>query len=142
VCRAMHDDPDAIIEMVGHTLGRGLLLCIPMLFFEKDPKKIVKQAFGASAAIEAFILTWNNLSNCEPLPSGDAAHDLLDEKPGAMGALIGTMAFRAAMIAVGISWAGEKNPRRLLAKSLAAVTLVEATVLWEASQNRKPVEEA
>lgn len=136
-CEAVAGNGSAIVEMAIQTVGRALLLSLGIALFEKDPKKIAKQALFASLAIQSWIISWNNVSGCEPLPSGEAAQDFLDKKPGAVGALIGTMAFRTAMLAAGIATAGEEDVKKLWLKSLAAVTLIEGTVLYEASQGRE-----
>ncbi len=137
-CKAIKDqDPYAFAKMLVQFGERALLLGAALSMIEKDPARLAKQAIGGSAAITAYLITWNNLTDCEPLPSGDAAYAWLDKKPGGLTALLSSMVIRAGMVATGISWAGEKEPAALIKKSLLAVTAIEATVLWEATHTKR-----
>lgn len=118
------------IRVGWHVLTRALVLGLGMSVFEKDMNKLVREALGASFAVETFVWGWNTATGCEPLPSGDAACAWLDgEKDGTM-ALVTSMVVRSAIIGTGIAFAAHHDTAGEVAKkSLAAVTALELSII-------------
>lgn len=72
------------------------------------------------------------LGQGEPLPSVNAAQQLVDGKAGGFVAVVGTMTFRASLVGTGLVLAGEREPWEVVKKSLAASAVIETFVLlWE-----------
>src|SRR5262249_53840927 len=92
---------------------------------------LVKQSLGASLAIEAFVFGWGALSDCQPLPSDSAAQSLLKGESGSVLHVLGTMAARSVIAAVGIGLAGEKDIGESGKKANAGVTAIEAVILLD-----------
>lgn len=127
---AKTQDIDAWIRVGWHMLTRALVLGLGMSFFEKDMNKLVREALGASFAVETFVWGWNSISGCEPLPSGDAACDWLDGKPGGTTALLTSMGVRSIILAAGIGFAAHHDTIGEVAKkSLGAVTALELSII-------------
>lgn len=135
-CAAWKGDTDATVRTLWHVATRTGLFALAMYPFEKDYKKLFQQALGGSLAVETFVWGWNWATNCEPLPSGQVACDFCEHKEGSMAGVLGTVAFRSAIIGTGIALWGEHRPKELFKKTVASVTLLELTILANAMAER------
>lgn len=71
------------------------------------------------------------------LPSGESASDLVHGVPGALPRVIWHTALRSALVGVGLSVAGMRDPRDLVRYSIAGALGIEAFVLSWAFANKK-----
>lgn len=135
-CAAWKGDNQALAKVVGNVVSRVALFSLAMFPFERNFTKLVQQATGASLAVETFVWAWNWATDCEPLPSGQVACDFCEQKEESLTGVIGTVAFRSAIIGTGIALWGESRPKEVLKKTIASVTLLELTILANAMADR------
>lgn len=131
-CAAWKGDPDATLKTLWNVALRTGLFAIAMLPLEANKTKLLQQALGGALAVETFVWAWNWATDCEPLPSGEVACEFCEQKEGSLTGVIGTVAFRSAIIGTGIALWGEHRPKELAKKTLASVTLLELTILANA----------
>lgn len=118
------------IRVGWHVLTRALVLGLGISVFEKDMNKLVREALGASFAVETFVWAWNTATGCEPLPSGDAACAWLDGEKDGTTALITSMVVRTGILATGIAFAAHHDKAsEVVKKSVAAVTALELSII-------------
>lgn len=159
-CAALEGNPSAIGASIGWTLARTVVMGLGMHIITrgKEPVGVIaKQAFGASLAVEAFVVGWSAATKgggdksiaspyaverpCEALPSDSAACRLLEggvTEDDAFGGVLTTMLARAGIASIGIYLAGEKRPQEAIKKAAGAVSMSELVILgWAAMSKDK-----